>query len=98
MCAYVCVSVCVFECVYVYVVAFLCFYFLCMKATMNIIFTMIEERLSLISQPMKRNLLFSFQNMKKLSEIVLKYIRHLFVLKILTTGSFCLACFTGWSL
>ena len=35
MCAYVCVSVCVFECVYV--VAILCFYFLCMKATMNII-------------------------------------------------------------
>ena len=53
-----------------------------MKATMNIIFTMIEERLSLISRPMKRNLIFSFQNMKKLSEIVLKYIRHLFILQM----------------
>ena len=65
---------------------------------MNIIFTTIEEMLSLLSQPMKRNLIFSFQNMKKLSEIVLKYIKHIFVLKIWTTGSFCLACFTGWSL
>ena len=48
-----------------------------MKVKMNIIFTIIEEMLSLLSQPMKRKLIFSFQNMKKLSEIVLKYIKHL---------------------